>query len=526
MYHLLLADDDAITRRGIQSLDIWEKLGIRIIEAVSDGLEALNALARLPVDILLTDVKMPRMDGLKLAEEAHRLYPDLSIVFVSGYDDVDYIRQALRLQAIDYILKPVSPPELEQCFNQVLKRLSSEKIQQGELQKLLDSYQAGMSFIEENLLGFIITSDAIQESQLHSVVKALNPAKDNLIYFPVAVRSQFEDFPQNEILTNLGNNIQCFLLDRAKGQFIALYSLDHHTDSNDRKCLASELSSRIRALGATRCICAYADADGSLWDIRSLCTTARSIIDNSFCYQDGSVISDKTCTDTGSPVMPHMSVTAEGLERMVLSERQDQFRQYIIHLFSDLQKTRFQKASDYLPFLTTTLNALDSLIKRRFTVEEDFPGSMPALLNRLSEAFCLDDMQTIFLKHCEEIQDILLSRPDSETTLRINRVKQYIQTHYSENMTLETIARQINLAPTYLCLLFREKTGQTMNSYITSIRMEKARQLLADVNLKLFDISLAVGYPNPSYFTRLFRKYTGMTPTEYRNSCIKEVGHT
>ena len=525
MYNLLLADDDAITRRGLQSLKIWEKLGIRIIETVSDGLEALDALARLPVDILLTDVKMPRMDGLKLAEEAHRLYPYLSIVFVSGYDDVDYIRQALRLQAIDYILKPISPAELEQCFTQVLSRISEQKVHQAEVQKLLDSYKAGMSFIEENLLGILVTSDTIPEQQLQSVVKALNPSKADSIYFPVAVRTRFPDFPQQDTLSLLGDNIRCFVLDRNKGQFIVLFYPDHRTSSAERKSLASKLRDSIKATGAQRCICAYSDQDGSVWDIRALCANARSILDNSFCCPDGSVISNVDRLSTGSALPPRTGIAVEELERLVLSEKPDQLTQYIIQLFSDLKKTNFQNPGDFLPYLTPILQALDDLIRRRFTVEDDYPSSITALVNRLSDAFCLDDMRMTLLRHCEEIQDTLRSRPDSETALRINRVKQYILAHYSENLTLETIARQINLAPTYLCLLFREKTGQTMNAYITETRMEKARALLADLNLKLFDVSSAVGYPNPSYFTRLFRKHTGMTPTEYRNRCIKEVGY-
>ena len=134
MYKLLIVDDEYQSRRGLRDLFDWESMGVTVVADASDGDEALPLLTELRPDILLTDVRMHRMDGLELAREARKLLPGIGIVFISGYSDADYLRDALQVEAMDYIYKPIRLTELQKAMQRVIARLD----QQNETQMLLE----------------------------------------------------------------------------------------------------------------------------------------------------------------------------------------------------------------------------------------------------------------------------------------------------------------------------------------------------------------------------------------------------
>ena len=135
---MLIVDDEEMTRQGLVRLLAGSQLGLEVVGEADDGATALPLLEKLRPDILFTDVKMARMDGLALAKQARERYPDLEIVFLSGYSEVDYVRSAMRVGAFDYILKPVNFEELEQCFRRVIQRLEEKRRSRENMQKLQD----------------------------------------------------------------------------------------------------------------------------------------------------------------------------------------------------------------------------------------------------------------------------------------------------------------------------------------------------------------------------------------------------
>lgn len=521
MYSMLIVDDEEITREGLRTLPLWAAMGVRVVGCAENGEDALAQLASLPVSILLTDVKMPCMDGLTLCEHVRQLYPHMRIVFVSGYDDVSYIRRALRMSAVDYILKPIDQHELAQCFRRVIDALDCERDRQGELAQLLTAYQAGMTFMQENLLGILLTSKTVSEGDLRQVAQVLHTGHENYRYFAAAIRIAFpEGISIHAVLAGM-EGVYAFPVDQQSGVYAVLFMSPHALSAAERHALLSDLRDALRRQGARRIFAAYENKQGGIWDVRTLLECALAALPSCFSMEDGALLSCQSAVPPLRSIPPVSEPDADTLEHLFLSGSQEEADRYLDALFAALRAARLTCAADYIPLLSPLLRALDDLLRRRFTLREDDGMDFSQQLGALASAFCLDDMLDGVRRHYQGVRSMLLYHCMGETPARIARVKRYVQTHYAQSISLDRLAREVNLAPTYLCLLFREETGQTLNAYITAVRMERARALLADMDLKLYDVSLAVGYPNPSYFTRQFRKHTGMTPTEYRNRCIK-----
>lgn len=522
MYSMLIADDEEITRKGLCSLPIWASLGIRVVAQAGDGEEALSQIEKLPVHILLTDVKMPCMDGLMLAERVRLKYPHVRIVFVSGYDDVSYIRRALKMSAVDYILKPVDQQELTQCFRRVIEELDQEQNRQDELQQLLDAYQVGMTFMQDNLLSILLTSETVPEERLWQVADVLQTNHAELRYWVAVIRVNLEGKAPIHTLVQLDEEEYCFPIDVGAGIYAMLFASQMPILPAQRHAILSALGDRLRQHGASRFFAIYADKEGGLWNVRKTCKKISDVIRNCFACADGTILTYEQARRMDACAIQPAEFTAAGLEQLFLNGSEVEALTALTEHFALLRRAGLTCAADYIPFFGPLLRALDDLLNRQFTVREDDGMDFSQQLGRLANAFCLDDMFDNVRNHYLGVRSMLRDRSAGETTTRITRVKRCIEERFSQPITVDSLAREVNLAPTYLCLLFREETGCTLNTYITAVRMEKARALLADENLKLYDVSLAVGYPNASYFTRQFRKHTGMTPTEYRNHCIKE----
>ncbi len=173
------------------------------------------------------------------------------------------------------------------------------------------------------------------------------------------------------------------------------------------------------------------------------------------------------------------------MENEVLQTMQQTLNQAVISIENDLDDLK--RVSDYL-FVSASINESMATDAGSQTVE--------------------DQIQEL---------DLIRLKNDSATIGMIQQVQKTIRERYSENLTINELAAQVYLTPTYLCLLFRQVTGTTINRYLTNVRMEKAKELLMDLSNKLYDVSYAVGYMNPSYFSRQFKKYVGCLPSEYRN---------
>lgn len=363
MYTILIADDEADERALIRFLLKESGNDFHVLEA-GNGKEALELFKNNRIDILLSDIQMPFLNGIELTEKVKQQNPDIEVLFFSGYDDFMYVKAALSLKAVNYILKPVDPDEFHKFISEIVGRLDSRRIE-------------------------FAKSEQYIEAHFHDITPESPSAQ------PVCGT----DDATGLILQNIEAAI--------------------------KMKQPEELSRQVHAL-----LEQYADAPSlSHIYIRYVCTTLLKMLIAALPSQ-----SDEDLQNAAKEI-------------------------YSFRHFSDIVSL----VERYL-----------SLIVTSFEQEQN------------------------------------------ASSYAVYQVEQYIRAHYHEDLTLNGLADLVYLNPNYLSNMFSQVTGCTLNKYIKQIRMEKAKELLLRTNMKVTDISQAVGYPNTSYFCKSFQKLYGTTPERFR----------
>jgi len=364
MYTLLIADDEADERTLIRFLLNGFKDVFYILEA-PNGRDALELLTSNHVDILLSDIQMPFINGIELVSQIKSKNPDIEVLFFSGYDDFTYVKAALSLKAVNYILKPVDPVEFHKLITEIVERLDSHKIE----------FSKSEQYIEEH-------------------------------FHDIARKAPDEDTGHTSI-----DDTTSLLL--------------HNIETALKMKQPEQLSKQVHSL-----LDKYADIPNlSHFYIRHVCTTLLKMLINIL------------------PAQSHEDL--QNAAKEVFSFRH----------FSDIVK---------------------------------------------------------MIEHYLSLVTDIFQQEQNASNYAIYQVVQYIHMHYNEDLTLNTLADLVYLNPNYLSNVFSQVTGCTLNKYIKQIRMEKAQELLLHTNMKVTDISQAIGYPNTSYFCKSFQKLFGTTPERFR----------
>lgn len=498
MYKLMIADDEDDERIGIKYL--LKKCGFcfDIMEA-ADGREALEKLEESGADILFTDVKMPFLNGLELSAKAKLLIPDIQIIFFSGFDDFEYVKQALSLQAVDYILKPVNPAEFQKTIQTVIERMEERTAVRQQNQQSRKAYILTRLF---NKMPFDKLKEKYKEEELAFLKE----------YGRLMLLEFEEEFFGNSVadiyeLRDRINNMQRLpfdLIDLNPSQGVMLIK--------ERKCPEQEYRQMAQ------CIHLLIEKEYGAKCYLSISPILRNPQDIAKAYAETEVYLEERFFNKGVYVYPvdGKKMTAEmgtDKEGQILSEiEQDVKRRDAYSLRKNVEQL-IEKCRN---------NSFQSYIYTRFVCAN--------LLKILSQG--LEDEQLIAnveqLYVCNQFQDIeliigqvmkslekKLADNDSPSHV-ISIVEQFIRQHYMEELSLDILADKVYLTPHYLSSIFSREKGIGINRYIKNIRMENAKGLLLDTNMKINDICKAVGYSNLSYFCKAFRNEYGVTPEKYR----------
>ncbi len=537
-YRLLIVDDEQVTRNGLTHLFDWSKLNVEVVGEADDGMTALPLLDELRPDILFTDVKMVRMDGIELARQAKEKYPDLKIVFLSGYSEVEYVRSALKVGAVDYILKPVDYAEVEQCFQKIIKQIESERCTQAAIRKMekiedrlsVELFTMNEHFLLSLLMGQVPTGERLQvylegfdldpEEPFSTAVVVLEPDEGE-----VAACMGFQgNWPLLSVaLRNIANEI---LGESFKGMAVddpfvqnRLALVIFLCGTGDLTESISEMCGKLKSL-----VKKYLYLSVSL----GIGRPSPSLHSLKESYDSASEALKHRLYLGGERVIPHdFTPSADGndLEKgdssrslqLLLTEDEVALEKWVDELLSNLKKLRSTDITFYRSQVSRYVFEAHRVLFEQLGEGENGDLSQQSILDQLFHAATLEQMCQLLLQYCKSIQKLIGLKNSPKTAGVIRQVQKVIQERYSEELTVNELAATVYLTPTYLCLLFRQVTGMTINHYQTVVRMEKAKELLQDPSKKLYDISYEVGYMNPSYFSRQFKKYTGCLPSEYRS---------
>lgn len=497
---ILIVDDDALIRKWLGMLLTQIPNREIIVEKAENGLLALEKIQKSLPDLLITDIKMPQMDGLTLYERIKEDYPDLPVVILSSYDEFSFVKKALQLGALDYILKTdMSVDDIIAIINKVENSKNSQ-MESSALEvnrQLLNSFLANSDMDERT---FLLRLDA------HLTL-------ENLVIVMFRTDRSINGGAFHSLLSD--HSIRTTLVPYHETDYIAFMQMDEgQASSQQKQALVSQFLEFLHQ---------QTEFSVKAWAITLNCSeigiytsiqTCRSVLKFKYYYELEN-FSSATYREEGE-LAPASHIPAfqrffEVLNRYQMQQAADllwacmeNFHRMYYHP-SDIEK--------YLSLMCHKLLADISVLE----VKIDWFNYTLQLLHEVvsapTQTACRHALNA-FISQCHHIfSSVKKQRPDT-----ISKTLTYIDDHYSEKITLEQVASYVHLNSTYLSEFFKKEMGVTFNDYVNNLRIIHSCEYLRFSSLSIGQIAECCGFTDQNYFTKVFKKYIGLTPSQYRTT--------
>ena len=499
MMNILIADDEKIEREGIRYLLSLEKGERRIFEA-ANGKQAMQILRTENIDMILTDIKMPVMDGLELARRAKELFPEIRIVIFSGYNDFTFAQEAIRYGVTDYILKPVDPDNFHEIIEKAEKNMRERQAEENReirRQNFLQQYflqnylYSGKKEILEKAGEFV---DLDKWNGWHCAILI----ETDTAFFDTAE----ENFP-GELQKELRRVF--FYLNLNERQSLLLFQ-DVYCDY---LLVANHLYTFLKRNYMVRIYLSVSRKFDGCECLPEILGQLEQQMEEKFYHPEKHIFS---CEEEELKMVAG-EVQDSQLMQMISEDISRKDTEQLWKHFECLKEkysSNTQFSAMYIKFVFS--NVIQELFQENQFADEH---RLEQEIDRLYSCGNIMDILKVTEDNIREYEKFL-ERSMSESRNEVAAMKNYIYQHYGEDLNLEMLAEKVYLSSGYLSFIFKKETGMNLNRFIKVFRMEKAGEFLHDTNMKVAQISEKVGFANVSYFCRSFREYYGCSPESYR----------
>jgi two-component system response regulator YesN len=513
MYELLIADDESIIREGLKSLLSWEELGFHIAGEAAGGEQTLDFMLRCHPDVVLMDINMPGLSGLEVLKRAKEKGFTGNVIFLSGYSDFKYAQEAIRLEAVDYLTKPVDEEELGELLAMIRTRLDEQEA--SRTQNALFREKARDAILRDLILGETESDPEVLEElggftgPFQIVLTEKFGGGDTESSYDFAELLRVTNQENRDFETLLIEEKDCILLKTASAQakfrtFLDRFELEEPPQSG------SPLDSLFFA---------YGPVVHRPQEIPDSYRDARLLLSRRFFCDQGQHTVGYDSPEAYNPTVPVLSKSLlESTAEVLLQYIQAFNRNEMAQTLHQLQRSLYP-SSDSLEDIRLFLSDLFLCIKEEMSRRYRDSGlTLPGNAEIIRTIHEKNYLYEIILFFSEQFEIMMSSIGNSSRDSILGDVLHYIDHNYAGNITLENIAPLFGYNSSYLGKIFSRKMGENFNTYVDKLRISRAREMLLQEDLKVYAIAEAVGYRNVDYFHIKFKKYVGMSPAEYRKA--------
>ena len=534
LYSILLADDEEEVRKGIIRKIDWENLGFQVVGDAENGEEALEKIEQLKPDVVMTDIRMPYMDGLTLAKRIRQKYPSTRILIFSGYDDFEYAQQAIKLNVTEYILKPVNVEELTEILNRVRENLNEEIEQRRNIRRIRESYQNSLPILKELFLNDLVKGNVPEEEVCFKLkeygVNILGALKWMAAVVSVDAQEKREtDSSLHKERELIPISVKQFMEDSLKQYFrftifsstndiILIVAIDEfNTQTGFIDLLEDTCKEAKKILGVTVTV-GVGHGTGKLEQIGE---SYQAAVD---------ALGYKAIVGTGGPIfITDMEPVNRGRLQLgqkdeVLLETQIKFGspetigQTIREMVGRMEDTRVH-ASQYQVYMLSLVNCITRMMQQYDMDLRSIFDEHTGFAKWVEDDRKREEFTRWLIELACRMNEVIGRRRDNTARAVIEEAKKYIKENYrNPDLSVEMICRQLQMSPAYFSTIFRKETGKTCVAYLTDVRLEQAVELLKATSDKTYVIAEKVGYPEQNYFSYVFKKRYGVSPTKYRGT--------
>jgi two-component system response regulator YesN len=520
-YKVFFVEDEIVTREGIRDNVDWKANNFEFCGEATDGEMALALLRTARPDVLLTDIKMPFMDGLQLSKIVRERMPWVKIVILSGHDEFEYAQQAIQLGVTEYLLKPVTVQNLHQVLQRLSAQLDRERKEQENLQYLREQIEENRAILRERLLlkvvvGALSSTEAIEKGQLLGLDLIARCYLVVILKMELIDRSEHFDYDEyqqaQQIVSNPVDNMPDVFLLRKDWEEMVLVMKGNAPEllEEERERLLDLIKREVKK---TR----YQLTIGIGTPKKRIAELHQSFVEALISIQKAADEKNNRLTKTVDKT-DLLKVDRAAVENYLRCGIKGDFDQFFNSYIRPLGETAL---TSYLIKNYIFVDVVLATVKLVNELGGDIDQVVPEL----------DSIETTLasIKTVEQLREQvyrILSRTlafrDRHTSLHyigtIQQAKNYIDHRYMEpELSLNDVAAHVNLSPSHFSGVFSKETCQTFKEYLTEIRITKAKELLRTTALRSADIAYQVGYSDPHYFSHVFRKVTGLSPNEFRS---------
>lgn len=533
---VFLVEDESVIREGLRDNIPWQQFGYQFAGEAGDGEMALPLIRKTRPDVLITDIKMPFMDGLSLSHIVGQEFPEMKIIIISGYDDFEYARQAIREGVDQYLLKPITRRTLQKALTEVKEKIESEQEQKNYLYKYQDDmheYEQFVlrSFFEKVFARQLSVQEIYEEAQKHAL--DINAPCYNLMLMNVQERAHRGDMRKaGEICQKCYEEIMRFLMRFSTYYLVFRWNVNIYgiMIKGEEGNIAERTAKCLEGIGL---VCKQYEEELDWYVAAGTPVERFSLLAD--CYQNLNHIFNYRFFEPAKHIL-----TEKAEEDLAQEEREDALAGIdMAKINPDLFKAFLAKGQkeEVEEFVSNFLNGIGEALKSKIfwdylllNVRFAALGYMESIgveQKEFLQNIDIEDIQKMEISlgnmqhYIEGILKQAISFRDKENASQgkktLQRALEYIEENYmQESLSLNEIAAIMEVSPNYFSAMFSQEMQMTFVEYVTYKRMEKAKRLLQETDMRSSEIALATGYKNPHYFSFVFKRTQGCTPREYR----------
>lgn len=526
MFSLVIVEDEKIARERLIHMVKWEDLGFYVEASFSGGQEVLNYLRYNIPQVILTDIKMPRVTGLDVAKYVDANHLPVQVVLLSGYEEFEYAKQALTYHVVDYLTKPLSIAKLKEMFRKIGNQLQQQSAQAQLNQEQHQHYNKLVTYEKQQFVTDVYYGAITNPNQIRSRLELLSSSTQKAACYLLKLTLS-DCGPYQSFLRNYGPDElqqQLFQIIVSIYPKFDLYSIDWDTfhpengadllavlwQKDDPKYGSTDSDDLLNAHEITAAIEKHLSIPTNVTTLQKL----NSPEDLAHYYKR--IIKNESC-DTLVQNLEYLQLL-RGENLLLASCLRDNDREKGTVLGRTLIKNLLRGG---IPFaqrqcIYTITKLIDSIASHDLHSWNDlyYKYASPDIFNMMQP----EAITHWFNSHLSSLFDIGDAQSSKKPATSLDKVMNYIREHFCEDISLNTVADAVYLHPSYISRLIKEQTGKNFSTLITEMRIEQAVSLLESTDLRVYEVAEKVGFNNLKYFYKVFKATTGKSPRDYRPS--------
>ena len=531
LYRIILVDDEEEVRKGIIRKIDWNHLGFEVVGDAENGAEALEKIEQLEPEVVMTDIRMPFMDGLALTERIRQKYPSMKVLIFSGFDDFEYAQQAIKLNVTEYILKPVNVEELSEILTRVRKNLDEEISQRRDAALLRESYQKSLPILRAVFLNDLMrgTADAgmIEEKLKEYSVDILHAKKwlTALIHIeaenaegPNALQKELIPISVRQIAEDHLRDYCRFTIFNSSAGITLIAAIDENNSQTGLLDHLGDICKECRRVLEVTVTIAVGHSCQKLSELSRVYQSAVDALGYRSIVGVGQTIYINDVEPVSRGKLKFDNADENDFITAVKFGPEEKIRETIHSLMTRMDDARVHVRQQQM-YMLSLFNCVTRLMQQYDLTTREIFDTEKQYLDIQAAIGKPEKFESWILGVSFRIHEGINRERDNTTKKVILEARRYVENHYQDpSLSVEMICRELHMSPAYFSTMFRKVTGQTYIAYLTEVRLQKAVELLNETDDKTYVIAQKVGYQEQNYFSYVFKKRFGISPTKYRGT--------